>query len=369
MRFSVIGLGVAGSWLARMLHLQGHEVTVYEQAKKENHLAVCAWGSSRNVLDDFCLSAGLNFDKYILHEGKKVIVVLPNGRTETMRARGLVSYNKLKLEHDLVEGLNVVYGKRYTRADAEKDDADFVLDCTGMSRTLLPKVEKEWLVPAYEYLVEINPNWRGKWTLPVTGSENVASTLDAIWGHDDFIVMLYKQAQGYLWYFPLQEGVAWIGAGDTRKRYEGLDMIMKSGIVQRTIMKIGRPIRMTPPSKMLPFYGGKIVGVGESIGCVFPLLGEGIIPSLQCAQIFLEELNRGNGNWMETYARKVLKHFDWYERAYTIVRTLEEGKMNFLNPMVLANLAAFFSHMRKEQDRFGFEVNAEQWISILKASR
>jgi len=40
----------------------------------------------------------------------------------------------------------------------------------------------------------------------------------------------------------------------------------------------------------LPFYKGKVVGVGESIGTVYPILGEGIIPSMMCADIFVKNL-------------------------------------------------------------------------------
>ena len=36
---------------------------------------------------------------------------------------------------------------------------------------------------------------------------------------------------------------------------------------------------------------GKVVGVGESIGTVYALLGEGIIPSMQCVDIFLENMH------------------------------------------------------------------------------
>ena len=41
---------------------------------------------------------------------------------------------------------------------------------------------------------------------------------------------------------------------------------------------------------MEPFTSGNVIGVGESIGCVFPMLGEGIIPSLLCCDLFLETL-------------------------------------------------------------------------------
>ncbi len=48
----------------------------------------------------------------------------------------------------------------------------------------------------------------------------------------------------------------------------------------------GRPIRFATPDRCKPYYSGKVVGVGESIGTVYALLGEGIIPSMQCVDIF-----------------------------------------------------------------------------------
>ena len=60
-------------------------------------------------------------------------------------------------------------------------------------------------------------------------------------------------------------------------------IIFSSGSPEaKVVKKIGRPIRLAPSKHMEPFFDGNIIGVGESIGCVFPMLGEGIIPSLIC---------------------------------------------------------------------------------------
>ena len=40
-----------------------------------------------------------------------------------------------------------------------------------------------------------------------------------------------------------------------------------------------------------PFTVGKVVGVGESIGTVYPMLGEGIIPSMQSVELLVENLD------------------------------------------------------------------------------
>ena len=83
----------------------------------------------------------------------------------------------------------------------------------------------------------------------------------------------------------------------------------------KVIKTVGRPIRLATPNMCKPFYKGKVVGVGESIGTVYPLLGEGIIPSMECVDIFVKNL--GNN---EAYEKEVLEHFKIYGKVFNFVR-------------------------------------------------
>jgi len=80
---------------------------------------------------------------------------------------------------------------------------------------------------------------------------------------------------------------------------------------------------------MEPFYSNNIIGIGESIGTVFPMLGEGIIPSLLCCEIFLKviEENKDNANKFskEEYRKRVLKKFHYYHDVYKIIRLKMDG--------------------------------------------
>ena len=88
---------------------------------------------------------------------------------------------------------------------------------------------------------------------------------------------------------------------------------------------LGRPIRLLPPSKCEPFFYGKIVGVGESIGTVFSLYaGEGIIPSLQCCDIFIENMYD-----FERYRRAVLQHFQIFDDVGELLTSLLSNKFTF----------------------------------------
>lgn len=118
---------------------------------------------------------------------------------------------------------------------------------------------------------------------------------------------------------------------------------------------------------MQPFHSGNIVGVGESIGCVFPMLGEGIIPSLICCDIFLEVLD-GSHSWkfdFEKYTKKVLKKFAYYDDVYRIIRLKMKNELNMVKHMRL--LLSMYRNMKREESRFGFEVNLDKMTRLVKA--
>lgn len=243
MNFAIAGAGVAGSYLGNMLQKRGHNVEIFEASKKEHHWPVCAWGASRHMLERFSNQAGLDFASYIFHVGKKLKIQLPENKGEVLDLKGLVTYNKYGWEADLLKNVKVTYGTKMTRETFAFDKYDYVIDCTGLHRSLLPKSSEDFLIPAYEYL------------------------LNNVKGADDFYVIGYKGAKGYFWYFPLEGGRAYMGAGDIEKKYYGIDAFFKQHPEAKVIKKIGRPIRLSPSKRMEPFFDGNVIGVGESIGC------------------------------------------------------------------------------------------------------
>ena len=102
---------------------------------------------------------------------------------------------------------------------------------------------------------------------------------------------------GYFWYFP-------IGAGDYNKNHivETDKFLKKHG--GKIVKTVGRPIRLATPENCMPYSDGNIVGVGESIGTVFPLLGEGIIPSMECADILVNNVD----NIMKDRLQNILQY-------------------------------------------------------------
>lgn len=341
LKFAIAGAGVAGSYLANMLARRGHAVEVFEASRTESHWPVCAWGASRHMLARFSEQAGLDFDSYILHVGKSLRMDLPRDKVEYLELKGLVTYDKHRWEHDLMKGVEIKYGTKITLDTFPLDKYDYVLDCTGLHRTLLPKSKEDFIIPAYEYLLE------------------------GVRGEDEFYTIGYEGAKGYFWYFPLGEGRGYMGAGDVLKKYRGISEFFAKHPEARVVKKIGRPIRLAPPKRMEPFYDGNVVGVGESIGTVFPMLGEGIIPSLICCDFFLDALGSDDKLDLKRYRKKVLDYFNYYDDVYRIVRLKMDGKLSTIRHANL--LMSMYRHMKKEESRFGFEVSLDKMNRLVNA--
>ncbi len=268
MRIAVVGLGVAGSYLLNRLSGE-HEVTGYEMQKEGEFQAVCAWGTSKNELRKFMKPLGIDFDKYVLFDGKEMVVDVGKGNSRRIPLIGLVTYDKHQLEVDLTRGKKANFGIKATPTLLKDEKYDMIIDCTSIHRAFLPKVKEDLWVPCVEYRVDYGEG----------GTR-----------YKDFYIHPFDGLSGYFWYFPLQNGLAYVGAGDFQKHHiEFLDKFNAEN-PGKVLKKIGRPIRISPPKYCEPFYIGNVVGCGESIGTVFPLLGEGIIPSLQCADLLCQNL-------------------------------------------------------------------------------
>lgn len=335
-KIAVMGMGVAGSYLMARLKNSEHTVTGYERSKRKNHDSICAWGTIKPELTRFCKNVDRNFDDFVIHDGKTMHVRMNNNVKFDIGLHGLCTYNKLGLIKDFVDGCDVVYGQAPKLADL--DEYDMVVDCTGFYRSYLPRLERDFFLPTYEYKVEY---------------ENKVP-------YDDFYIEPFPGMSGYFWYFPLGERWAHIGAGDYNKGHIKAtnDFLEKHG---GKVQKIkGRPIRLATPGLCKPFYNGKVVGVGESIGTVYALLGEGIIPSLQCADIFLENMHD-----FRAYERAVDQHYSVYNKVFRFVRA--KIHKNFSIVRSLPDFIAIFRYMKRNEARFGMDIKIGDLIKVARA--
>ena len=331
-----MGMGVAGSYLMSRLAGSGHEAVGYELSSRERHDSICAWGTIRPVLEEFCRRAGRNFGDYLIHDGKSMRVRMSGGAGFEIRLKGLCTYDKLALIKDFMSGGDVRYGRPPPLPDLEAE-YDMVVDCTGFNRAYLPKIKEDFFLPTYEYKVEYDGG------LP----------------YDDFYIEPFEGMSGYFWYFPLGERWAHIGAGDYRKNHVRATKAFLEKHGGRVVATKGRPIRLATPDRCKPYHSGKVVGVGESIGTVYALLGEGIIPSMQCAELFLDNMRD-----MRAYGRAVEEHYAVYAKVFKFVQSKIRGNFALGS---LPDFLSIFRYMKRNEDRFGMHVRMADLIKVARA--
>ncbi|MBI3859073.1 MAG: NAD(P)/FAD-dependent oxidoreductase [Thaumarchaeota archaeon] len=333
MKIAVVGTGVAGAYLMNRLTSE-HQVEAFEMRSEKNWYTVCAWGTSQPFIRDLVKKAGFEFDDYVLHKGKKMLVDLGDEMLE-IPLKGLVTYDKHRLTHDMIKDKKVHWGSQVKEANGDLRDFDMVVDATGLHRSLLPALKEDIVIPSLEYQVKSKE-------LP----------------YDDFIIKPYPHVTGYWWYFPLGDGTAHVGAGDLRGSYRGeLDAFVKKYNCE-VVRRMGRPVRVTPPKHCEPFFDGKVVGVGESIGTVYPMLGEGIIPSMQCVNLLVENLGD-----REEYRREVLEHFEVYSKVYDFVKSKIEGRFRLWR--MLPTLLGIYWYMHSNTERYGLETRLSDFYKIV----
>ena len=223
-----------------------------------------------------------SIDEFLLSKPKYVVV---NDKL-WLKNREIVILDKKRLMEELWS------------FELKDGNGDVVVDATGHSRAILPKIE----------------------------NDVIYTTVQSVEKHDlDENIYVYMVKTGYAWAFPL--GDRWhVGAGDL-SRERALELVKKLrelyGLeeVKGECNCVGK-IRMLPPSKCKPIVWRNVYGVGEAIGCVSGA-GEGNAPSLKCAKIFYDCLAE---NRLEEYERRVLEEFWWIELEHEFVNAVQCGK-------------------------------------------
>ena len=341
MKIAVVGMGVAGAYLMNGLS-NNHDnyVKGFERMPIEEHDAVCAWATCENIMEDLVKKCGLNFDDYILHEGKSMKVDMSQSSEEdnsiNVGLKGMVTYDKLKLIKDMTKGTNIQFGVT-PRKETLESDFDLIIDSTGFHRNYLPRPQNEMWIACIQYKVKYQDDTP----------------------FDDFYLKAFPSMKGYFWYFPLENGYAHIGAGDYERKNNNafVDKFLKEHKCE-IVKKVGRPVRISPPKNSEPFTDGrKTVGVGESIGTVYPLLGEGIIPSTWCAELFIKYINDLNA-----YRKEVLKKFQIYALVFKFIQMKINGKFNIFKNAI--ELFKIYNHMKHEEERYGMEIRFKDLIKV-----
>ena len=258
MKVAIAGGGMSGAYLFRRLKDQGMDVDLYD-VRKTNACGSrpCAWGFAPSDKTRRLISIATDPAQYEMHHSYQITVDGVGIKAD------MLILNKPALIRGLVGGAPVREGA------VDLNAYDRVIDATGVSRAYLPQIKGDLIADTVQYRVR---------------SEEPLG----LWFNTSSI--------GYEWCFPLGNDEYHMGFGNLRsevKTYrppagtEGSPPLKFS-------CKCHSTVRLTTPFYSQPFTSnGKVVGIGESIGAVAPIVADGNLYAMQTAEMLLE-------NWDDT---------------------------------------------------------------------
>ncbi len=308
MKIAIVGLGVAGSYLLNRLARERYDnIYVFEGHKKCNQNHLCGWMTNKDALDKYAFQTDIdngedyiirNIEKAYVRSGEKEIITKTRNAVTFSKPKFLIDMQNYAL--DLVD--NASFGTRVQYSfGIQRDRYDLIIDATGNRRSMLR------LIPGARKHAALCRQYTVRYDyLP----------------YDDVFIELFRS--GYLWYTPLKDGLAFIGAGSLEDHayLNKLSSFLENNGKHEIIDVSQKLISLLPPSKCTPFIDGNIVGVGEAIGTTRPFGGEGIAPALRSAEILVDCIH---GNEMEEYEHRILKEFKKQEKEWKYVQARLRG--------------------------------------------
>jgi flavin-dependent dehydrogenase len=316
---AVAGTGIAGAYLYRILALRGFHVDLFDLPNRTKcGLTPCAWGTSKGFLR-LVEACDLNPMSYVLHRPEHVWI------DEVKIDADLMTFDKPRLIKDML------HGARVKNESPDITRYDRVIDATGLSRAFLPPIEKDLLLPCIQYRVKSKRRLENQIRLG---------------------------GVGYAWCFPLSNGTYHIGCGsllrDPAELLESLGWLKRNGM--KMVCDCRAKIRLTGPRSARPFVSSGppegVWGVGESIGCVAPLAGDGILTGMLTVKMLLKHWDDP-----QAYEKAVLREFGWMEEERRVVDKLLEGSvLGLRDARVLKN----------NSRRMGMRIGVADAASLLK---
>jgi flavin-dependent dehydrogenase len=164
---------------------------------------------------------------------------------------------------------------------------------------------------------------------------------------------------GYAWCFPLGEQKYHIGCAnlleDPRESLMHLGWLEQAQKRTTPVCTCSGSVRIASVHQSRPFVAGNIWGVGEAIGCVSPLVGEGIVPGLESAEILLRHWNDP-----EQYTQTILETFSWMRKEREVVDRLFAGKSPGIRDAWI---------IRKNSKRMGIRFSRAQLLHLVRVLR
>ncbi len=326
MKIAIAGAGTTGAYCYRVLRKQGLDAHVYDgKHKTACGINPCAWGTSRGFAE-LTSAAGLTAEKYILERFDSVLMDDISVKSE------LMTFDKPSFIRDLLEGAKIRQGP------VPAGQYDRIIDATGVSRSFLPPIENDLLLPAIQRRIETQERLENRIRLG---------------------------GIGYAWCFPLGALGYHIGCGtlvgDPVTYLKQLDWFPKESASPhaKILCACAGILRLTGPHHSQPFCvdgaSQGVWGIGESIGCVAPLAGDGIVPGMKSVRLLLDHWDDPSG-----YTRAILKEFAWMKtERHVIDKLLGSSTLGIKEAWVLM----------KNSKRMAMQVGLKQAIRFLRALR
>ena len=291
MRVSIVGDGIAGRTLYRILKIRGLEVDLYGQEKHTRcNIRPCGFGTSASCIK-LVGKLGITPKEYVLRHDNYLKI---DGRSI---GADLYWIDKPKLLAAITKDI------RYDQPDI--DDYDVVVDATGVTRVCSPSFPDFADKKAVSYQRRVILN------------SQAAPAFDVIRG-------------GYLWTIPLGGKEAHIGGGSTILAQDKVEQLVIGYVQEKEPNEItcscSESVRVSGP--IFPVVSGKVVTVGESAGFVVPFGIAGIYTAFESAIILADYIYEDN---TAGYDRAMRRRFGWLRGARKILDSVERGQVTLLS--------------------------------------
>jgi len=319
---AIAGAGMTGAYLYRLLSLQGEKVDIYDFPNRAAcGLSPCAWGTSAGY-HELVEKCGLLPQDYLLKRPRYVWM------NDHKVGADLMTFDKPRLIKDMLLGARIhpepLDVSRYAR----------VVDATGTCRAFLPPIKNDLLLPCIQYKVQTPHLLENR---------------------------IHLRGVGYAWCFPLSQNEYHMGCGNLRESPHHL--LRSIGWFNKEKLKVvcgcTAKIRLTGPAQAQPFVSKAIPlgiwGVGEAVGCVAPLAGDGIVPGMRSVQILLRNWNNPEG-----FTADMLREFAWMEKERRVVDRLLTGRTPGLTDALI---------LKANSKRMGMHIRNKDAIALLKHLR
>ena len=307
-RIKIAGLGISGIYLYRRLKNAGFDVRAFDP-KKRGYYIPCGYATNEFNISRYMSNINIDFSDYVLSRADDITFSGNKFDGRTLKSSGLCTFDKNRLEATAAAGIPM--------SPIRQEEGDLIIDATGISRAYIGPSAGDLQYRTLEYLTTYSD-------------------------YKDFYFYFLPGGRGYFWSFPLGREFH-IGVGSLSS--EDFSLVRK----YRKIKIATRNIRMSPLFKNM----GKenIIGIGEAIGTVSPITGEGIVPSLESAEILFNCLKTGDVTGiLEEYRKLINQRFGYYNKLASVVMNIQRG--NIMRPR---NLVAI-KDIKKTINEFGIKL-------------